>query len=103
MAVVRLILATEKAAAIKLLPINILNVTFGHKIKKLVLVHVPCATILHVLIQDILSRRQLGYMLIAQAAYLLCEKSQIVSLCKASELRNIVEANINKPFGPRLH
>lgn len=103
MAVVRLILAAEKAAAIKLLPINIFNVTFGYQIKKLVLVNVPCATILLVLIQDILSRRQVGYMLIAQAANLLCEILQIVSFSKASELRNIVEANINKLSGSRLH
>ena len=103
MAVVRLILAAEKAAAIKLLPINILNVTFGHQIKKLVLVNVPCATILLILVQDILSRCQFGYMLIAQATDLLCEISQIVSFCKTSELRNIVEANINKLLDPRLH
>ena len=97
---VRLIFAAEQTASVKLLRINILNVTSGHQIKKLVLVNVPSATILLVLIQDILSWRKFGNMLIAHAADLLCEISQIVSLCKASELRNIVEANINEFLGP---
>src|ERR1035437_3709216 len=61
MAVVRLIFAAEQAASINLLPINILNVTLGHQIKKLVLVNIPGTAILLVLIQDILRRGQFGY------------------------------------------
>ena len=75
MAVVRLILAAEQAATVKSLPINILDVPFGHQIKKLVLVNVPCTPILLVLIQYILSRCQFGYVLIAEAADLLGEIS----------------------------
>ena len=50
MAVMGFIFAAKKAASIKLLRIDIFNISFCHKIKKIFLVNFPCATIFLVFI-----------------------------------------------------
>lgn len=50
MAVMRFIFATEQTVAIKLMTINVFNMTVGHQIQEFFFINIPCATIFFVFI-----------------------------------------------------
>ena len=84
------VFATKQASSIQTRAIDIFDPALRHQIKKFIRINGPCALRFFVLIQDVLCRRQLRHVLIADIANRLCEIAQVVFLGEASQLRDVV-------------
>src|SRR5262245_6200908 len=71
------------------------NLTLAHQGEKLCLVDRPPAFFLLVLVQNILSRREVWQMNVVDAGHRAEKIAQVVLLGKAGKLRGVVEADID--------
>src|SRR5579862_8394406 len=74
----------------------ILNLSLVHEIQKRLLIGLPAALLFLVLIEHLLRWREERLVLVRRATNLVQEEAQVVFFCKASELRNVVETNIEE-------